>query len=373
MSTVLRATLTKIELNELIRTHSLPVILAKKLAQFLSVLMILITLTALFSSAFLLLNAATSFKLFDGKAPLSIFMSLLGAGFALSVIPGLFTYFTLPGIQDRDLKIMESLPVTPESEPAVRDVNRKLSELNKELHGWHESGLIRKHADVFATTEISSNVVTYGNLDRARVVFAVDVLESMSFPQLRAILAHETGHIVENDYIILCLFGQITRILDLLRWPFKALGWLITLIFSQFERIPLQFIRSLARGLSFLLRLALKLVSLPLWLPRALLYWEAQLAEYLADDFGVALGGSASGLITALMQLEDMKLTAPRSGQKRRYDLFATVVRHSRRRETNSALADLIQFLGELESSHPDSVTRWRRMGHLGFQDERIK
>ncbi len=372
MSSAPRTAITKIELHELVLTHGLPLVLAKKLALFLTVLTILITVTSFLSAVLVLVNVPADLVGFGTMSPASVFFTLLGAGLVITIIPGLLTYLTLPKLYDRDLAIARSLPVGDGDTAGVREINAKLAALDRELHGWKDRGLIRKHGDVYVSEKISSNVVTYGNLDRARVVFALDVLKAMSYPQLRAILAHETGHIVENDYVVLCLFAEVTKILHFLYLPFKLLSKIVGLLFSILARLQLGLLRYVFSGMSFLGRFIVHLVSLPLWLPRALLYWESQLAEYLADDFGIALGGSASGLITALMKLENMRLDAGKSGFKRRYDLFATVVSHGRAMETNSALGDLMQFLGELESSHPQSVRRWRRMAHIGFQDERI-
>lgn len=366
------AATTRIELLELVRTQSFALVQAKKLALFLTVLVILLTLTSFLSSVLLLINVPAKLVSFDGMSPVSILASLLAAGFAFAIIPGLFTYFTLPSIYDRELSISKSLPTGDGASLINLEINRKLAELDRELHRWQKQGLIKKHGDVFLSEEIQANVITYGNLDRARVVFAVDVLAGMSPLQLRSILAHETGHIEANDYIVLCLFSEVTKVLHYLYIPFQILCIIIKMIFGLLERLPLGMLRFLASGLSFLVRFLIHLISLPLWLPRALLYWESQLAEYLADDFGVALSGSASGLITSLMKLENMRIEVGRSGFKRRYDLFATVVEHGRTLETNSAIGDLVQFLGELESSHPQSVRRWNRLAHIGFQDERI-
>lgn len=354
------------------RTHSYALVLAKKLALFLTLLVILLTLTSFLSGMLLLVNVPAKLFDFKGMSPLSVLASLLTAGFAFAIIPGLFTYFTLPGIYDRELGIAKGLPIGDGSPLINREINRKLAELDQELHRWQKQGLIRKHGDVFLSEKIQANVITYGNLDRARVVFAVDVLKTMSLLQLKSILAHETGHIEANDYITLCLFAEVTKVLHYVYLPFQILCIIVKVVFGLLERLPLGILRFLASGLSFLVRFLIHVISLPLWLPRALLYWESQLAEYLADDFGVALSGSASGLITSLMKLEDMRIEVGRSGFKRRYDLFATVVEHSRTLETNSAIGDLVQFLGELESSHPQSVRRWNRLAHLGFQDESI-
>lgn len=367
-----QSALTKIELRELVLTHGLPLVLAKKLALFLVVFSIIVTLTSLIAAVFVLVNAPLELIGFQGQSPLQIIVTLLGIGFGMTVIPGIITYFTLPRIYDRDLRIQSRLPDDGAGSQAVQEVNRKLAALERDLHGWKEQNLIDKHGDVFVSDRIASNVITYGNLDRARVVFAEDVLKDMSLNQLRAILAHETGHIVENDYIVLCMFAEVTKVLNYLHQPFRLLAALIGLVFSLLTRLPLGIFRYLLSGFGFVLRMLLHLVSLPFWLPQKLLFWESHLAEYLADDFGIALSGSASGLITALMQLEDMRLVAGRSGFKRHYDLFATVVAHGRSVETNSAVGDLAQFLGELSSSHPHSVRRWKRMAHLGFQDERI-
>jgi len=367
-----RSAMTKIELHELVLTHGLPLVLAKKLALFLSVLSILITVASFLSAVLVMANVPVRLVAFGRMSPAGVFFSLLAAGLAITVIPGILTYLTLPKLYDRDLEIARALPAEGEGAANRRELNAKLAALDRELAGWKDQGLIAKYGDVYVSEKISSNVVTYGNVDRARVVFARDVLEQMSYPQLRAILAHETGHIVENDYVVLCLFAEVTKILHLLYLPFKLLGRVVGFVFALLARLQLGLLRYLLSGLGFAIRFLIHLVSLPFWLPRALLYWESQLAEYLADDFGTALGGSASGLITALMKLENMRLEAGKSGFKRRYDLFATVVSHGRSVETNSALGDLMQFLGELESSHPQSVRRWRRMAHLGFQDERI-
>lgn len=372
MSTSPRAALTRIELNELIRTHSLPFVLARRLARFLAALMIVISLTALLSCVTLLLNAVTPLSLFSGSAPVQTFLMVVTIGLVLSVVPGIVGYISIPRSFDRSMKIKESIEA-PAGDREAAEINQKLSDLGADLQSWLREGLTRRHSSVYVSESISSNVVTYGNFDRARIVFARDVLDSMNHEQLRGILAHETGHVENNDFLMGCMFAQITTILAILYLPFKLLIMLVRLIFNPIATSSIPIISAVATLVNWALQLTLMCISMPLWLPRALLCWEGQLAEYVADDFGVALGGSASGLITSLMKLQEMHLEAPRSGQQRKYDLFATVVRYGRRRETNSALADLAQFLSEIEQSHPVSGARWRRLAHLGFQDERIK
>lgn len=373
MAKQISADISRIELEEIIRSHSLGLVLGKKLAIFLVVVAILVTLTFFLSAVLLLANLVLKVVDFELMSPLKVVGLLMAVSFGIAVVPGLFTYFTLPKIYDRELDIASRLPEGNGAPAHHKECNRKLAALGSELRRWQKQGLIAKHGDVFCSEQIQANVITYGNLDRARVVFALDVLQGMSLPQLRAILAHETGHIVENDYIILCLFSEVTKILHYLYRPFGLIALLVKIVFSLLERLPLGILRYLVAGMGFLVRFAIHLISMPLWLPRALLYWESQMAEYVADDFGVALGGSASGLITSLMKLEDMRVELGKSGFPRRYDLFATVVEHGRALETNTVLGDMIQFLSELESSHPQSVRRWARLAGLGFQDVRIR
>jgi len=373
LSTQITADISRIELEEIIRSHSLGLVLGKKLAIFLVVLTILVTLTFFLSAVILLVNLPLKLFDFEAMSPLKVVGVLMLLGFAIAIVPGLFTYFTLPRIYDRELKLKMRLPEGQGAPISNKDCNRKLAALGGELRLWQKQGLIDKHGDVFCSEQIQANVITYGNLDRARVVFALDVLQNMSLSQLRSILAHETGHVVQNDYIILCLFSEVTKILHYLYLPFQFLGVIVRIVFSLIERLPLGILRYLVSGLGFLVRFLIRLISMPLWLPRALLYWESQIAEYLADDFGVALSGSASGLITSLMKLEDMRVELGKSGFPRRYDLFATVVEHGRALETNTVLGDMIQFLSELETSHPQSIRRWGRLASLGFQDARIR
>ncbi|MBU8922645.1 MAG: M48 family metalloprotease [Bacteroidales bacterium] len=373
MFTGIRTSLSRVELVELLRSHSLPLVLGKKLAIFLIVLTILIIVTSFVASVIVIVNVPLKIFDFSQMIPLEIIGTLLLIVIMAAVVPGLLTYFSLPRIYDRDLDVRVKLP-EGEGEPSINaDCNRKLHTLGSDLRLWMRQGLIDKHADVYYTDRIKSNVITYGNLDRARIVFALDVLQEMSLPQLRSILAHETGHIVENDYIVTCMFSEVTKILHYLFWPVQMINRIIKTVFMYLERLPLGILRFVFSGFSFVIRLIINMISMPLWLPRALLYWESQLAEYLADDYGVILSGSASGLITSLMKLEDMRVSLGKSGFPRRYDLFATVVAHSRSLESNTVIGDIVTFLSELEQSHPNSMRRWQRLARLGMQDVRVK
>lgn len=369
------AILSRLELVELIRTHSLPIVLAKRLATFLVVLSIVIAMVSFIAAVLLLINVPATVLTFQGLSPTIVLGLIIAIALAIAIVPGIFTYFTLPPIYDRDLQVKSQLPEEGDDDEtiAIRQCNRKLRRLGHDLNRWREQGLINRHGDVFVSEKIRSNVITYGNHDRARVVFALDVLKLMSHSQLRAILAHETGHIAGNDFVILCLFSEVTKILHFLYMPFHALCVVVKFVFDLIQRLPIGILRYLVAGIGFLIRFFIRIASVPLWLPRALLYWQSQLTEYVADDFGVMLGGSASGLITALMKLENMRLEVGRSGFARKYDLFATVVAHRTSLETNSAIGDVTQFLSELQSSHPHSVRRWTRMARLGFLDRGIR
>lgn len=354
--------------------HGRGLAVAKRLALFLTIFYILLVLTCFIAAVFVMINLGTQWIDFRALSPWGTVAVVLGVGFMATMLPGLMTYFLLPRRYDRDLEIKESLPEQGPKAESARVVNMHLRALQQSLRRWHGMGLIRRHGDVFVTEKMESNAFTYGNFDRARIVFAADLLESFTVSQLESILAHEVGHMEENDYITLCLFSEITKILNWINMPFLLLARLVSAIFHVLSKIPFALFSFTFLALGFIISLLLRAVSLPLWLPRALLYWESQLAEFLADDFGVALSGSATGLITSLMRLENRQIEIRKAKGKKagRYDLFATVVEHSQGQENNSALADAVQFLEELESSHPQSILRWKRLAHLAFQDERI-
>lgn len=354
--------------------HGRGLAVAKRLSLFLTVFYIVMVLTCFIAAIFVLINLGTKWINFAALSPWKALGLVLAVGILATVLPGLMTYFLLPRRYDKELAIRNRLPEEGEGADRARVVNMKLRSLQESLRRWRGSGLIRRHGDVFVTEKLESNAFTYGNFDRARIVFAADLLECFTIAQLESILAHEVGHMEENDYITLCLFAEITKILNWINMPFMLLANVISFIFNILSKIPLALFSFTFQAIGFLVRLLLRAISLPLWLPRALLFWESQLAEFLADDFGVALSGSASGLITALMRLENRQIEIRKKKGKKsgRYDLFATVVEHSEGRENNSALADTVQFLEELESSHPQSVLRWKRLAHLAFQDERI-
>jgi Zn-dependent protease with chaperone function len=365
--------LARREIFDLIRSHSFPLLSGRKLALFLVVFLIVLFLVCIVAALLIVLNLFFDILPFIAGFPFRNVAIILGIAVFVTFVPGAISYISLPEKQDKALEIQRSVEEVgdlKQKRNCIR-INRKLALLTRQLREWHHRDYLKKYADVFVTEKIYGNACTYGHFDRARIVFSLDVLSEMDYNQLRAIMAHECGHIEHNDFLISLIFDHITKLFNWLSFPFILISLVLNFLARLAGRVP--FIGMIVSIGIYFISALVRFVSMPLWLPRFLLKWIGHLNEFYADDFAAAIGGSATGLITSLLKLSEIYLKAEKSSLARRYDLYSAVMVNAELLEANTTLGEMLNVFKEIEgSSHPNLMRRCKRLARLGFLDIQI-
>ncbi len=336
------------------------------------------------------------------------FLALLG-GLAISLLFAAFTLFFEPGRLDRALDVREAAePGDPGSGGAVLNlaqaaqVNRALDELRAAVAGWRAREEISGRPTLYWSPVLERNAVTYGDRsDRVRVVFAADLMLDGGDPgpegegdglfsggiaagDRLGILAHELGHAESRDGRAGAVIGGIMRVLTFLYLPLLILDRLLALVAWLLSFLPL---------VGFLLSFLFQLATRGMLLLALLLYRccqvvdraQGHLREYVADAFAARLLGSADEVLSGLMALSGVQLSAPaadaassplgrvvrREGRQllrpTRWDRYATLARAEKEAAPESTLGAVGAFLGGLGSTHPPVPARLSRLAKLGF------
>jgi hypothetical protein len=295
-------------------------------------------------------------------------------------------------------------PLTAEE---ASQINHALEMLRSVAETWRLRGVVTKRVDIYWSPVLEQNACTYGGKgDEARVVFSADLLlpdlvhkstgelddDSGPVPRLTdgdraGILAHELGHVENNDCTMGAIIGGVMRLLTYFYYPLLFVNAILRFI-SQFVTL----IPFLGRFLGILVRWGLRgVISMAL-----LFYRVAQLAdrlqgqmrEYVADVFAVKLMGSVDEILSALMALANFqigvdRIKEPKEGagagwrathseavRAARWDRYTTIIRIGKSGEPAGSVAAIRLFFENIHCTHPPMVARWNRLAQLGFQIE---
>ena len=164
---------------------------------------------------------------------------------------------------------------------------RELHEMNRELAA--RAGLPRPPVLHYIPSN-SLNAFTVGGKNRPAVALTDGILRALGRRELRGVLAHEIGHVLNNDLRILGLASGLDRVANIM-----AMSGQIMLLLL----LPLALMGVASVSLAFIaLLLVSPLVSslLQLALSRA--------REYEADRTAARLTGDPEGLASALLRIE---------------------------------------------------------------------
>lgn len=137
------------------------------------------------------------------------------------------------------------------------------------------------------------NAFTTGPRENAAIVVTDSLLRTLNAREITNILAHEIGHIKNNDLYLMSIADSVTRLTNIL----SILGQLALLLALpalfmgqiQIPLIPL-ILLIFAPNISILLQMAL-----------------FRTREYAADLTGAELSGDAAGLASALAKIQDQQ------------------------------------------------------------------
>jgi len=289
--------------------------------------------------ASLLINAAAVVVLV-GLISDSILVSLCAAGVMAAFVLILFLFadtFLMTATGARQLRQGEF----PWLQPMVRELASR-------------AGI--EEPEVLISDQEGSNAYTVGTGRRAKVVFTRGLLEQLPREEVRAVAAHEVGHVVNRDV----MFGL---------WSWTILAWVLFVGFLAFVAAWGLFgaaagaastgddwtgvlVGWIIAAVAFTLAVILAVVTL-IWTTLARI---AQLAvtrqrEFLADATGAALTGQPEVLASALARASQNP-SMPRGGSLvGRFCIVSPV--------------SLTHWWDELFSTHPQTAARIRELSKL--------
>ncbi|MEJ2663200.1 MAG: M48 family metalloprotease [Spirochaetia bacterium] len=138
--------------------------------------------------------------------------------------------------------------------------------------------------------ELQMNAATIMNQKQPAIVLTSGLLQRLSERELRGVLAHEIGHIKQDDHTLFLFIEIVRRITSFI----ARFGWIMILFFFPFLYIS---------GIRFTLASLVLLLALPflsLLIQLALL----RTREFAADLNAVELTGDPEGLASALQKID---------------------------------------------------------------------
>jgi len=188
-----------------------------------------------------------------------------------TVFIGLLQYGLSPWLMDRFFRIQRA----------------DLENLNPQLNKFIFSVCRDRNIHIprfFLFEDTKPNVFTYGHFSGdARLVFTTGLLEMLEIDELKAVTAHELGHLYHRDFIAMTFFSVIPGLLYL--WGQSLLDW----GFSHYYR-------SSGGAAVFLGSIALAIYNLSNYL----FFFLSRGREYSADRFSVGILKDSAPLLSAL-------------------------------------------------------------------------
>ena len=218
---------------------------------------------------------------------------------------------------------------------------------------------LKKTPRVFVADEPFPNAFAYGNyITGKRVAITLPLINIATPEELRAVIAHELGHIKHNDVEIGLALGLIPTAIGYVSWMLINTGWLLLGLAASEEEFIVA-LASLAIG-GFLYAVTILLQVFVLWFNRL----RESYADYHAYQL---LGPSSSHLATALAKIVIYM-------QRVRVDPFTGIVVTANRVkiDTNEPyqlvrewLAEKTSFLMDFFSTHPHPAKRVQMLEKL--------
>ncbi|HDM05865.1 MAG TPA: peptidase M48 [Candidatus Aenigmarchaeota archaeon] len=125
---------------------------------------------------------------------------------------------------------------------------------------------------------------TYGSASfNARIVFTQGIIDYLNTDERKAVFAHEIGHIVHRDFIVMSIASTILQLL-------YEFYWIFTRTRSRGEKKGKAFIFGLVSYVFY-------------WIGTYILLFLSRLREYYADEFSAEVTGNPNYLSTALLKI----------------------------------------------------------------------
>ena len=277
-----------------------------------------------------------NFKVFLLMAALSVILVLIGKAvggqsgallfFLISLGMNFFSYFYSDKVA---IAMTGSYPVSEQEAPELYDVVRRLA---------GRAGLPTPR--IYVTPSPQPNAFATGrNPSHAAVAVTEGLLRMLNRSELEGVLAHELSHVKNRDILIgtiaAAFAGAITMIANIIQW-----GAIFGMGRDNDEEGGGNFIGAIA--LAILAPIAAMIIQMAISRSR----------EYLADESGARLAGSAAGLSNALLKLESAAQRIPMQVNAATSHLFIV----------NPLSAESI---ARLFSTHPPVSERVKRLAQL--------
>lgn len=186
----------------------------------------------------------------------------------------------------------------------------------------------------------SNAFATGWNKNDALVAVSTGLLERMNKDELRAVLAHEIGHVANGDMVTLALIQGVVN--TFVMFFARIIGSFVDrAVFKNDSDSP---------GMGYFITSLVMDIVLGI-LASSIVMWFSRLREYRADEAGARLAGK-DAMIAALLRLRDeqqlpdqmpqeMKAFAISSGQEQRFSVAALFHSHPSIEQRVSALQQL--------------------------------
>ncbi len=186
----------------------------------------------------------------------------------------------------------------------------------------------------------SNAFATGWNKNKALVAVSTGLLERMNQDELRAVLAHEIGHVANGDMVTLALIQGVVN--TFVMFFARIIGNFVDrAIFKNESDGP---------GIGYFVTSIVMDIVLGI-LASSIVMWFSRLREYRADEAGARLAGKQS-MISALLRLQDeqqlpdqmpqeMKAFAINAGQEQRFSVAALFHSHPSIEQRVAALQQL--------------------------------
>ncbi len=186
----------------------------------------------------------------------------------------------------------------------------------------------------------SNAFATGWNKNKALVAVSTGLLERMNQDELRAVLAHEIGHVANGDMVTLALIQGVVN--TFVMFFARIIGNFVDrAIFKNESDGP---------GIGYFVTSIVMDIVLGI-LASSIVMWFSRLREYRADEAGARLAGKQA-MISALLRLQDeqqlpdqmpqeMKAFAINAGQEQRFSVAALFHSHPSIEQRVAALQQL--------------------------------
>ncbi len=202
----------------------------------------------------------------------SLLWGVIGAFFALLLTPAI-----APGLI---LSLYGATPLSPEEMPDIHSVLEELSRRAK----------LPTVPSICYVPSRSVNAFAVGNREAAAIALTDGMLRTLNLRELTNVLAHEVGHIANNDLWIMGLADMMSRMMTVMSYlSFLLLTLNMPLVLTGQVVIPWLFILLLMFGPTIMSFLQLAL---------------SRSREFDADLSAAILTGDPRGLASALAKLE---------------------------------------------------------------------